>query len=348
MIFVGDIALPFKDAITVENLPSSIKRHSWYGNLEGALVDDHLSKNYNHSVFNSISAIEKLCEDFPFFGFSLANNHIFDTGSIEQTTEFLKKRKISFGGIGENIEQANRPIVKYENGKQIVIINFGWEVIQCKVATVNQNGVNPLNKNHVIETVSKLILEYPNAVVIPFMHWSYELESEPQPFERELAKKLIDIGAGGVIGCHPHRIGGFELHNGKPIVYSLGNWMFKQNYYHNGLVSFPAFCNEELAFEWCFDKNEFRFHFFSFDKTKSILSYSHTEENSSKTMSKLTPFVQLSNNQYKTWYSKNHFHKNKGLPIYYFEDAEIVTLLKNKMNKFRDFLIKLIIKFKRK
>lgn len=60
------------------------------------------------------------------------------------------------------------------------------------------------------------------------MHWSYELEAEPQPFERELAQKLIDMGVFCVMGCHPHRVGGIEFHKGSPIVYSLGNWLLNK------------------------------------------------------------------------------------------------------------------------
>src|SRR5690606_34460616 len=127
----------------------------------------------------------------------------------------------------------------------------------------------------VLETVRRAIQDYPHAYILPFMHWSYELEDTPQPRERQLAKELINMGAAGVIGCHPHRIGGFEMYKGKPIVYSLGNWMFKQNYYHSGKLKFPDFCNQELAFEWDFSNNELKFHFFDYSHKTSQLVYSH-------------------------------------------------------------------------
>src|SRR5690606_30903167 len=111
--------------------------------------------------------------------------------------------------------------------------------------------------DHVLDSVERAIRDYPDACILPFMHWSYELEDTPQPFERQLAKKLIDMGVAGVIGCHPHRIGGVEMYKDKPIVYSLGNWMFKQHYYHNGKLKFPDFCNLQLAFEWDFKNNNF-------------------------------------------------------------------------------------------
>jgi poly-gamma-glutamate synthesis protein (capsule biosynthesis protein) len=37
---------------------------------------------------------------------------------------------------------------------------------------------------------------------------------------------MIDSGADGVIGSHPHVLQGFEYYKGKPIAYSLGNFLF--------------------------------------------------------------------------------------------------------------------------
>jgi poly-gamma-glutamate synthesis protein (capsule biosynthesis protein) len=40
----------------------------------------------------------------------------------------------------------------------------------------------------------------------------------------------IDQGADLVIGHHPHVIQGMEIYHGKPICYSLGNFIFDQRY----------------------------------------------------------------------------------------------------------------------
>lgn len=226
---------------------------------------------------------------------------------------------------------------------EVVILNFGWEVIQCEVATNNSPGVNPLQKNHVINVLCDTVANYPKAKIIPYMHWSYELEAEPQPFERELAKKMIDLGAAGVVGSHPHRVGGFELYKGKPIVYSLGNWLFKQDYYFDGKLAFPDFCNLELAFEWDFIADKFKFHFFEYDRKESTLTYLRTEDENSPTMLKHTPFLNLSNEEYKSWYRANHYHKNKGLPIYYWDDRPWQVAVKNRWSSSRDKLIKVLL-----
>lgn len=344
MIFVGDIALPIPDSIQIKSLPSELLQKNWFGNLEGGIVDNP-EKEYNNlkGVFNDIGAVKELKSEFNYKGFALANNHIFDVVDIEDTISHLNELSIPFCGIALSLDDASKPLKIEENSQQLIILNFGWKVIQCETATIEKPGVNPLTKSHVLNSIQNAILNYPNAKIIPYMHWSYELEAEPQPFERELARKMIDSGAAGVIGSHPHRVGGFEMYNGKPIVYSLGNWMFKQNYYFDSKLSFPDFCNLELAFEWDLSNDDFKFHFFNYSRKKSELEFLRTEGKDSPTMRELTPFMNLSEKEYRKWYRENHYHKNKGLPIYYWDDSVFTVKMKNLWNKSRDYLLKLLL-----
>jgi poly-gamma-glutamate synthesis protein (capsule biosynthesis protein) len=42
-----------------------------------------------------------------------------------------------------------------------------------------------------------------------------------------LARTLIDAGADVIVGDGPHLLQGIEIHNGKPIFYSLGNFFYQ-------------------------------------------------------------------------------------------------------------------------
>ncbi len=63
----------------------------------------------------------------------------------------------------------------------------------------------------------------------------------PADFIPEACRKFIDAGADIVIGHGPHVIRGMEIHNGRPIMYSLGNFAYQnqtvrklpQGYYDN-------------------------------------------------------------------------------------------------------------------
>jgi len=52
---------------------------------------------------------------------------------------------------------------------------------------------------------------------------------EPSDHVRALAHAVIDAGADVVIGHGPHVDRGIELYNGKPIVYSLGNFVMQND-----------------------------------------------------------------------------------------------------------------------
>lgn len=347
MIFTGDIAIPFPNAIKIVNFPEEFFEKKWFSNLEGALINDRDFQKAKSVVFNDMEGIKELAKRFNFCGFALANNHIFDTGNFEQTIAFLRENNLPFCGIGKNIQEASKPLVLDNSGCKVVILNFGWKVIQCEVTCGDYIGVNPLTKKHVFKILKECIQNFPGAKIIPFMHWGYELEAEPQPFERELAHRLIDEGAAGVIGCHSHRISGFEIYKDKPIVYGLGNWMFTQNYYNNGKLKFPDFCNEELIFEWDFENDTFKLHFFSYDRISSELKYMRTENIiNDVTIQEYTPFNKFSNNAYKKWYKKNHYHKRKGLPIYYWNDTHLEVIIKNNINFLRDKVLNFYLKHK--
>ena len=67
-------------------------------------------------------------------------------------------------------------------------------------------------------------------VVLVSIH-SHEMDGEnkaaPADFHQEIAKELIDAGADAVIGHGPHVLRGIEIYRGKPIFYSLGNFIFQ-------------------------------------------------------------------------------------------------------------------------
>ena len=63
-------------------------------------------------------------------------------------------------------------------------------------------------------------------LLIACCHWGIEGEHYPEAYQRSLGQKCIDWGADLVIGHHPHVLQGIEYYDGKPIVYSLGNFVF--------------------------------------------------------------------------------------------------------------------------
>jgi poly-gamma-glutamate synthesis protein (capsule biosynthesis protein) len=57
-------------------------------------------------------------------------------------------------------------------------------------------------------------------------HGGIEWSTRPNKSTRELYTDLIRAGADLVIGSHPHIVQGFEWVEGKPVFWSLGNYVF--------------------------------------------------------------------------------------------------------------------------
>lgn len=64
-------------------------------------------------------------------------------------------------------------------------------------------------------------------LVIVIHHGGNEHQPLPSPHNRARYQDVIDMGADALIGMHPHCPQGWEIYQGKPIVYSTGNFMFR-------------------------------------------------------------------------------------------------------------------------
>lgn len=318
MIFCGDISLPFDNAVRFKNIPSELLNKNWVCNLEGSLVKEQSDVLLNrYIVFNDFNAVKSFTKKFNVNIFNIANNHILDAANLNTTLSNISLLGIKYVGAGLNLEESQKEIV-LEN---FVIISFGWNAINCIYAKKNKEGVNPYTKENVLRCVHKLKIKYPDKKIITLFHWNYELELYPQPFDRFLAHRMIDYGVYAVIGCHAHRVQPIEIYKGKPIVYGMGNFAFRQSIYMQGKLKFPDFTCEEVAFEITVN-GDFVLHKFKYDKIKHVLSYTGIEKIIN------CNFSQVNDKQYKHFFKRNRYHK-KALPIFNYEDSTFI--LKSKL-----------------
>jgi len=159
---------------------------------------------------------------------ALANNHSLDYGTdaLVDTCTALDGAGIRYVGAGSDMNRAKQ-LEKIEvNGKAIgflaasrVYPDPNWVANSKKPGMVS--GYDP---TILLEEIKKAkeICDY----VVVYIHWGVERDEKPQEYQRVLGKQIIDAGADLVIGSHPHVLQGIEYYNGKPICYSLGNFIF--------------------------------------------------------------------------------------------------------------------------
>lgn len=345
MIFAGDVALPCSKIIEWKDFPELLCRKDWFINLEGGIISgDDIEFRRQRKVYNSIQGLESLQSQIQVKYAALANNHILDVTSIEKTQASLKKLGIRFLGAGCSLETARKHIRIQEGKFSYSIVNLGWVAVNCRSATAKREGVYPYTVENVIAAVKRILAEEKDSRIICFFHWNYELELYPQPLDRDLARELIDMGVFAVIGCHAHRVQGIEMYKGHPIVYGLGNFLFPQNFFWKGRLSFPDFTKLEMAFEIT-EESEFLCHFFEYDRAYQRVTYLKSEPpEKSEIIQKLTNFHLLNSQEYDSWYKKNRT-VNKMLPVFYYTDSRLRVEIKLFQVYIWNYAIKIISRF---
>ncbi|TWP45756.1 CapA family protein [Lentzea tibetensis] len=69
-----------------------------------------------------------------------------------------------------------------------------------------------------------------NQLTVVQLHAGFQFQDVASDNVRDMAHAAIDAGADVVIGHHPHVLQGLEWYRGRLIVYSLGNFVFDQNF----------------------------------------------------------------------------------------------------------------------
>jgi poly-gamma-glutamate synthesis protein (capsule biosynthesis protein) len=158
---------------------------------------------------------------------SLANNHSGDYGhaAFLETMHHLDDAGIAHFGGGQNLVEAHRPLWIEKRGLRIAVLAYNEFKPRAFEAGANWPGVAWSEDDQVIADIRAAKAAGAD-LVIPFMHWGWEKETRPTERQQTLARKLIDAGAALVVGSHPHVTQGAEFYKGKPIIYSLGNFVF--------------------------------------------------------------------------------------------------------------------------
>lgn len=159
---------------------------------------------------------------------SLANNHALDFGTdaLLDTCDTLDAAGILHTGAGKDLEEAKRAVEIEIQGKKVAMIGATRVIPVAEWATYgNTPGMLAAYDPKILLGEVERLAETQDYVIV-FIHWGIERAERPESYQRELGQKLIDAGADLVIGAHPHVLQGIEYYQGKPIVYSLGNFIF--------------------------------------------------------------------------------------------------------------------------
>ena len=196
------------------------------GNLECVVATIGSPEEDKPNVFRvSPKSLKFLKRHFDAVG--LANNHSGDFGpqAFAQMLGLLDKEGLGVYGGGMNLAQAHTPWIVERKGLRIAILGYDEFQPRTFEADTDKPGVAWSEDAQVVRDIQAARSRWKADVVIPIMHWGWEdpIANERQ---RKLARLMIDAGADAVIGGHPHQVQDTETYQGKPIFYSLGNFVF--------------------------------------------------------------------------------------------------------------------------
>jgi hypothetical protein len=183
-------------------------------------------------------------------GVFLGNNHAMDyqEEGLLDTMSILDDAKIFHLGAGRNLEEAYNPLIL--EGKNLVFPVFNASDVAEKnfpFAKNNQSGVAFFQES----LFKKKVSEYKDSNIFPILslHWGHEYALEPSIAQRKSAKRMLDAGFSAVVGHHPHIPQGIEIYKNKPIIYSLGNFIFgsKNRYLNHNIVVILHYNSKGLA-----------------------------------------------------------------------------------------------------
>src|SRR5680860_119834 len=200
-----------------------------FGNLESPISDQGESSGRLYSFRADPLATPGL-KNSGFTVLSVANNHAFDYGlaAFTDTLVNLKKLGLNYAGGGANFTEAHQGAYQEINGIKITVLAYTDLLPKSQMATDKQAGFAYLDEEQMIKDI-KQAKEQSDLVIVSF-HWGQEYETKANEHQKKIASEAVKAGASLIIGHHPHVVQEYTDIQGVPVAYSLGNFIFDQNF----------------------------------------------------------------------------------------------------------------------
>ena len=244
ILFAGDIywgrsmyewsqASPLGYAYPFSGLSGFQRGHydAWVGNLECPTVPGVTPTKQEERVLLKFNCDPAYLPEFAkwFDIVSLANNHTDNQNGVaglDATRKELDKNKIQHFGhydpevLGEVCDVVSLPVtVELRDGSA--------KDGSLPAAFCGYHGVFRVPSTASLAVMQNYAKYMP---VIAMPHMGVEYQARADSLRTNLFRKMIDNGADAVLAGHPHWVQNSESYNGKLIAYSLGNFIFDQQF----------------------------------------------------------------------------------------------------------------------
>lgn len=189
----------------------------WIGNCECVISDVSNKKGLHTEPFRISPGHLEHIQHFNLYG--VANNHVMQHGNVayQDMIRYFTEKQVLYVGC-----KMQKSLIFEHQNKRVGILAFSQR--DEKYTTNPEYWYRPkykdIEKN--IEDLKAQKVDY----LICSIHWGNEFINYPYCDQMDFAQWLVDIGVDIVVGMHSHTLQGYEIYHGKPIFYSLGNFLF--------------------------------------------------------------------------------------------------------------------------
>ncbi|MDR1196752.1 MAG: CapA family protein [Candidatus Nomurabacteria bacterium] len=163
-----------------------------------------------------------------FSAVTLANNHTDNQGleGFEETKTQLDEAGIQYFGHydPEKLDEVCNIVtipahLQYDDGN--------YQKIELPLVFCGYHGVFKVPSSESLALITKYSQNFP---VFALPHMGAEYQPAPDDIKTATYRAMLDNGAEMVIGDHPHWVQNTEVYKNKLIIYSMGNFMFDQQF----------------------------------------------------------------------------------------------------------------------
>ena len=203
---------------------------AWIGGLEcPTAAGVHLTSAQEEANLSFNCSPDYLPEAAKWYtAFTLANNHTDNQGveGFRETQQHLEANGIQyFGHYDPRVLEDVCEIISIDT--VVTLDNETTRTAKLPLAMCAYHGVFRVPTEEAVAQISQYA-EYMPVIAMP--HMGAEYKPGPDQIKTDLYRSMIDHGADMVIGDHPHWVQSTEAYKGKPIVYSMGNFIFDQQF----------------------------------------------------------------------------------------------------------------------
>ncbi len=200
-----------------------------FGNLESPISSSGKSTGSLYPFRTDPRAVLGL-KDAGFTVLSVANNHAYDYGTeaFLATLTNLKNVGLLYAGGGNNFKEAHNGSFSEINGIKTTILAYTDLLPESESAQGDEPGFTYLDQEQMIKDI-KVAKERSDLVIVSF-HWGREYETTSNNHQEQIAMAAVTAGASLIVGHHPHVTQEINQIQGVTVAYSLGNFVFDQNF----------------------------------------------------------------------------------------------------------------------